>query len=107
MGAPDESVLNALSALFGAIVIAGIIGAIMDHRYKKRGGLRPTKRHKIYLGAAGLVCIAVLVVFGFMGANPEWIGRRAANLGFLLLAAWELWRWTVRRDHPLNRVPPG
>jgi hypothetical protein len=81
------------------MLIAEIVGAIVDHRYKKSGGLRPTKRHKIYLGAAGLVCIASLVLFGVMGASPEWIGRRAADFGVLLLAVWDLWRRTIRRDH--------
>jgi hypothetical protein len=58
MDAPDQSVLNALSALVAALLIAGIVGAIVDRRYKKNGGLRPTKKHKTYLGAAGLLCIA-------------------------------------------------
>jgi hypothetical protein len=107
MRAPDESVLSALSALLGATFIAGAVSAIVDHRYRKSGGVRPTKRHKIYVGVAGLLCIGLLVVLGFMGADPEWIGRRAADLGVLLLAVWELWRWNIRRDHPLSQMPRG
>ena len=107
MNSQIDPVLNALSSLLGMLMIAGVIGIVVDRRYKKAGGVRPTWKHRLYLGLGGLLCIALLVGCGMLGAEPEWIGRVAFNLCVLVLAAWEFWRWTIRRKHPVNRLQPN
>jgi len=101
----DDS-LAALRSLFNLSFVAAIVGAVVDRRYKKRGGVRPSRQHLLYLGVAGVACIALLVLLGAMGANARWLGRRLWDLCVLLFVLWELWRWSIRRAHPLNRAQP-
>ena len=106
MDSQMEPILNLLSALLGMLMVAGIIGIVVDRRYKKAGGVRSTWKHRLYFGLGGSFCIVLLVGCGMLGAEPELIGRMAFNLCVLGLAAWELWRWTIRRKHPVNRLDP-
>jgi hypothetical protein len=95
--------LESIRLLFNLTIVAGIVGAIVDHRYKKSGGVKPTRRHWIYLFTGACVCVALLAFLGFSGADPEWIGRRLWDSAALLFVIWEFSRWLMRRSHPLNR----
>src|SRR6266446_10802080 len=85
-------------------LILAIWGAIVDSRYKRRGGKRPTKREKLFF----LSCIAVVVVLLFvvaaLGASAYSIGYDTRMLAILLFALWEMKRWQVRHATPLSKT---
>lgn len=79
-------------------LVLAIIGAAIDREYKRRGGMRPTRAHKVCFLVSFLMCLALIVL-----AYPD--GRLEAHLtvlfGPLLFFLWELGRWRMRRQHPL------
>jgi hypothetical protein len=88
----------------GLLLILSIIGAIIDWRYLRRGGTRPSKRDKItFFSAAGAV-VLLLVVLGMLGSDPEALGGAMVNIAVLLFALWEVGRWRMRRKYPLPRL---
>src|SRR5438876_914235 len=89
----------------GIILILAIWGAIADSRYKKAGGVRPTRRERLYLATGVLACVSFLVTIGLMGGSTRGLVRAAMFLAAILFALWELGRWRIRRSHPLGGQP--
>jgi quinol-cytochrome oxidoreductase complex cytochrome b subunit len=94
---------NASDAQFGIILFVSVFAAIIDWRYKRRGGKKPTARDRWMFCAACGFCIICVTVFGLMGASPEGIGLLIADILILLFAVWEVGRWRIRRKNPLVR----
>ena len=87
------------SPILLVLIIASIMGAVTDYKYKKAGGRKPSKRDRI------LFLIVVLVVVGFIvwadSINPAIAALAAIPIVPWLLFAWELGRWRMRRKYPL------
>ena len=80
-------------------LILAIWGAIVDSRYKRRGGNRPTKEEKLFF----LSCISaavVLLLVAALGATAYSIGYSTRVPVILLFALWEMKRWQVRNANP-------
>jgi hypothetical protein len=94
---------RALNLLPGALILA-IWGAIVDWRYKRKGGKKPSKKDRLlFLTALALVAaffgaIAVSGIEDVAGA----LGAASADFSIVLFATWELGRWRVRRKYPLS-----
>jgi hypothetical protein len=86
----------------GSLMILAAWGAVIDWRYKRRGGVKPTKKARLYLLVGVLVCGVFIGVLGIRGARAETIGYLTSSLGTLLFALWELSRLLVRRKHPVQ-----
>ncbi len=76
-----------------------IVGAVVDYKYKKAGGRRPSKRDRI------LFLIVSIVIMGFIvwadSINPAIAAEMAIPLVIFTLFAWEVGRWRMRRKYPL------
>ena|SRR6266481_7600829 len=87
----------------GALLIASIIGAVIDYKYKKAGGRKPSSRDRI------LFLIVVLVVAGLIvwaaSYNSAIAGMIVVPIVPWLLFAWEVGRWRMRRKYPLTSAP--
>jgi drug/metabolite transporter (DMT)-like permease len=87
----------------GIILIVSMFAAIIDWRYKRQGGKKPTTRDRWMFCAAcgfGIICVTI---FGVMGASAEGLGLLTSDIFILLFAVWEVGRWRVRRKNPLVR----
>src|SRR5262249_48863241 len=96
----------------GLIFIVAVVGAIVDWRYVRAGGVRPSASDKRNLVIAILISVSVLAVFGVVGFSSDPAGERAEALGTALghatafltavvFGLWEFRRWRVRRAHPV------
>jgi uncharacterized BrkB/YihY/UPF0761 family membrane protein len=86
----------------GALILA-ICGAVVDWRYKRKGGRKPSKKDRLlFLTAFGLV-VAFFVALALLrvGDVAGMIGVTTVDFGIVLFATWELSRWRVRRKNPL------
>ena len=88
----------------GLLLIASIVGAVLDYKYKKAGGRRPSSRDRI------LFLIVILVVGGLVywaaSYNSEIAGMIVVPIVVWLLFAWEVGRWRMRRKYPLPKPGP-
>jgi hypothetical protein len=82
------------------LLIFAVWGAVSDNLYKAKGGKRAPKWTVLKLAAVfGLL----LVVIGLRGASEDrliYLGVTFFVLGF---AAYEVWRWFVRRKNPVPK----
>jgi drug/metabolite transporter (DMT)-like permease len=104
MQAPTPA--NTSDAQFGFIFFVSVFAAMIDWRYKRRGGKKPSARDRWMFCAACVFCIICVAVFGFMGASPEGMGLLTTNILILLFAVWEFGRWRIRRKNPLDQKSP-
>ena len=101
----SSNALPPSSPLPGIFLLWALWGAIVDWRYKNRGGLRPDwDERKPYLIAAG-VCLGLMVLAGVRGGTAETEGYLTAFFGTLLFALWEYGRWRIRRKNPVIAAP--
>lgn len=91
------------SPLNGIFLLWGLWGAIVDWRYKRRGGLKPTTRDRLLFVVGVGICFAILVWLGLSGARAESLGSLAGFFTIAVFALWELGRWRIRRGHPLKK----
>jgi hypothetical protein len=85
----------------GIFLLLAVWGAIVDWRYRRRGGVKAGRSAKMFgLAAVGLG-LAVLVFLGAWGASAYYLGSATATIGALLFFLWELARWRVRRKNPV------
>jgi drug/metabolite transporter (DMT)-like permease len=89
-----------------AALILAIWGAVVDWRYKRKGGKKPSKRDRLlFLVAFALVgaFFGVLALIGNSGGADVagLIGMFSADFTLVLFATWELGRWRVRSKNPL------
>lgn len=80
------------------LLVLAVWGAISDNRYTARGGKRAPKGSALKLAAAFVV---LLIIIGLTGASAESLGSLAGLFFVLGFAAYEAWRWFVRRNNPL------
>jgi len=83
----------------GLLLIAAIVGAVIDYRYKKAGGLKASSTDKTLFLAVVLVVLGLIIWLG--SYNPDFAGELAVYLAVVLFFCWELGRWRMRRKHPL------
>jgi drug/metabolite transporter (DMT)-like permease len=87
---------------FAALILA-IWGAVVDWRYKRKGGKKPSKRDRLlFLFALALVVVffVVLALIG-VGDVAGMIGAATVDFTIVLFVTWELARWRVRSKNPL------
>lgn len=91
----------------GIVLIASLCGAVIDWRYKRKGGKKPTKKDRLFFLAAIVLVAAVFASFwyigGTTGSGPDIIGLVTVPIVVLLFGTWELGRWRVRRKNPLPK----
>lgn len=100
---------QASSPVPGAALILAIWGAVVDWRYKHKGGKKSSKKDKLlFLTALGLV-VAFFIVLGLIGVGDVAgiIGAATVDFAIVLFATWELGRWRVRRKNPLASPLPA
>jgi hypothetical protein len=86
------------------VLLLAVVGAVVDWRYKRKGGRRPTRLERLALAAAVyLVCLA-MVFLGLRGASASRLGRMSGEWAIQIWGLWELSRFIVRRKHPLGRI---
>lgn len=90
----------------GILLIASLCGAVVDWRYKRKGGKRSTAKQRIMflsiIGAVALLFVALLA----LGADHYVIGETIVDVVILLFGLWEALRWRVRRHNPLQQPKP-
>ena len=101
--AQTPDVNNAGGNPVGALLMLWAIwGAIVDWRYKKRGGVRPTRVHKIALFSAISICVAALLDLHLGGLHDRGVGQMAGLLfAQVLFPLWQFSRWRIRRKNPI------
>ncbi len=95
------------------ILILSIWGAVLDSRYKRNGGKKPTRlTRKILFSAALLVVALFVMLMVFVRLKPgreenfvHAISELTTVMVILLFGAWELGRCLVRSKHPLPDLP--
>ena len=86
------------------LLLLAIVGAVVDFIYVRRGGVRSTRREKIYIWTI-LVAVGVSVaIAATLGVNPGFLGTITGLFSTLIFVTWECGRWLVRRKNPLGRV---
>lgn len=102
--APTPSLLPAVA------LILAICGAVVDWRYKRKGGKKPSKKDRLlFLVAFALVGVffSVLALIGNSGGADVagLIGMFSVDFTLVLFATWELGRWRVRTKNPISQLP--
>lgn len=83
------------------MLVLSVWGAIVDNRYKAKGGKRPPKNERTYiLTGAGLV-VALLLVLGYLGVTAEALGALTGDFAVLIFAGYEAMRFWIRRANAL------
>jgi hypothetical protein len=78
--------------------------AVVDWRYVKKGGVRSTRREKVYGALAVGLCLLLLVAVGLSGVSAAVVGEVSFLPTVLILGIWEFHRFRVRRAHPLQQT---
>ena len=93
------------SGQMGIVFIVALVAAIIDWRYKRHGGKKPTAKDRWMFGAACGVCLICFAILGLMGASADGLGAATPFMLLLLFAVLELGRWRVRRKNPIANRP--
>jgi peptidoglycan/LPS O-acetylase OafA/YrhL len=90
------------------VLVLSVWGAIVDSRYKRNGGKRPTRQAKILFLAAFLVValfVTLMLIAPLRPGSEETFAGAISGLTtvilILLFGAWELGRCIVRGKNPL------
>lgn len=75
----------------------GIAGLVMDWRYMKSGGVRPTREEKRYLAYAVALSVGAIVVLALLGGSAAGLGNMAGLLMSFIVFLWSARRYMVRR----------
>jgi len=75
--------------------------AVVDYKYKKAGGQRPSKSDRIFMLVVTLFVIGLIA--SLYTVNVAIAGMAAVPLMLFLLFAWEVGRWRMRRKYPLPK----
>jgi hypothetical protein len=93
------------------VLILSMWGAIVDSRYKRDGGKKPTRRAKIlFLAALLVVALFVTLMLAALlkpGSDENLVHAVAAlttTVLILLFGAWELGRWRARIKNPVANL---
>ena len=84
----------------GMLVLLGLClwAAMKDRAYKKAGGVRPDKFEKLLLLGTSVGCVLVLFLIGLR--SPGAAGTLTPILAVVVLGAWEIQRWRIRKKRP-------
>jgi hypothetical protein len=87
----------------GIALILAVWGAVVDWRYKRKGGKKPSKRDRLLFLIALALVVVLFIVLALIGVRDVagMIGAATVDFGIVLFATWELGRWRVRRKYPL------
>jgi len=88
----------------GVLLLWALWGAVIDWRYIRRGGMRPSRNDKIGVLAALGFCTVVMALLGIRGASGESLGSMAGLCITLIFSLWEGARWRIRRRAPLPEL---
>ena len=88
----------------GILLIVALAGAVVDWKYKRKGGVKPTVKDRMFFGVGVLLCVVLLTLLGIRGASAGSLGSLMGMLTALLFALWELGRFLIRRKYP---APPA
>ena len=93
----------------GVVLILAILGAVVDWRYRRKGGKKSSKKDWILFLAALAVLVVFFVVLSLIGVGDVAgaIGEATPFFAIVLFAAWELGRWRVRSKNPLPQSATG
>jgi hypothetical protein len=89
------------STITGFIVIVSVVGAVVDYRYKRKGGTKSSRMDKSAFWSVGGGIALLFVVLDVVGVKPGKLGGWSVDIAVLLFAGWEVRRWMTRQDHPL------
>jgi hypothetical protein len=81
------------------ILIWAIWDAAIDYRYRKKGGMKSTRRTKTWFGIVSV--LPVLIIVRAFTVSGEAAAHTVELFIPLLFAVWEFGRWRVRRLNPL------
>ena len=102
---PQRRVIEDMPGLL--LLLWAIWGMIVDVRYKRRGGARPTRNDRLFALTAIALCAGSVIAFGvYFDSNGEAWAHLTELFGTLLIyvfALWEFGRWRVRRKNPLAK----
>jgi hypothetical protein len=104
--------------ILGVLLILSVVGAVVDHRYKKAGGKPSSKRDRTLFLLALLLVAGFFILMAFLPIGDDLYdpfrlarieGQVAVPLAVWLFFAWELGRWRMRRKYPLqtSEKPPA
>jgi hypothetical protein len=82
------------------ILLWAIWGAIVDWRYKRDGGVRPTRKDRIFFSVAVALCFAMFASLAMMRSGVG-LAHPTELLLSVLFGLWELDRWRIRHRNPL------
>ena len=89
----------------GILLIFAVYGAVMDWRYQRRGGTKPSKHNWAMFGIALMLVAVLYITLYLLGASPFRIGEQIVFVSLLLFILWEMGRWRVRRKNPIPKRP--
>lgn len=91
----------------GVVLILAIWGAVVDWRYKRKGGKKPSKKDRLLFLTAIALVFAFFVVLALIGVGDVagMIGAASVDFAIVLFVAWELGRWRVRSKNPIPQSP--
>jgi hypothetical protein len=76
------------------ILLWAIWGAIVDWRYKRDGGMRPTRKDRIFFSVAVALCFAMFASLAMMRSGVA-LAHPTELLLSILFGLWELDRWRI------------
>jgi hypothetical protein len=97
--------------VLGLLLILSVVGALVDHRYKKAGGKPSSTRDRTLFLLALLLVAGFFILMAFLPIGDDLHdpfrlerieGQVAVPLAVWLFFAWELGRWRMRRKYPLS-----
>jgi hypothetical protein len=90
------------TSMTGLLFLWALWGAIVDWRYKRRGGSKPDwNERRPYLIAVG-VGLGIMVAGGIWSSDPAGVCAAViVFLGTLVFPVWEYGRWRIRQKNPV------
>jgi O-antigen/teichoic acid export membrane protein len=80
-----------------------VVGAVIDWRYVRRGGQRPTRADWRRLAVSVLLAAIVIGVLLVMGGDAGVAGSVTSLLTVLIFWLWEFRRWLTRWQNPIPK----
>lgn len=90
--------------ILGFVLLASVVGFIIDWRYKRKGGKRPTKTDYIILAIIVVVVFGGIAVLNHLNYNAEILVDATIPLVIWIFGMWEFSRWRTRNKNP---IPPA
>jgi len=88
----------------GILLILASVGAVIDWRYKRRGGVKPTRKDYGFLITTLVICAAVIGAIALF-LSPYAAGTLTGVLIPIVFALWQFSRLRIRMKHPTIQFP--